>query len=294
MNIKKISSSILLLGFFAFSFAQEKDDLMKSLDSANGDQKITVDASNAFKALQVVNMQSTKTPAKKEFYLIVSHRFGALGGEGVNFFDNFFGFDKATTKLGMIYGVNDWLSFGASRLTPKLYEATAKYRIIKQKEKGSPVTLVGFNTINMDTSLKQAVYPNIMFKDKLSFSNQLLISRKLNDRFSLELAGIWVHKNLIDPTMESKDMQIISGGGRVKISKRMSINGEYGFRLNPVSSSTYKNPVSVGLDIDTGGHIFQLVFSNSQRMNDVGYFTNTSGDISKGGVFFGFNMYRVF
>lgn len=293
MKIFKFLSLSALLLCFSNVFAQS-DDLMKSLDSTATDNKWSTNSATAFKGLQIVNMQSTKTPAKKELYLVVSHRFGALGGEDVDFFDNFFGMDKATTKLGLIYGVTDWLSFGATRQTPKLYEVSAKYRLVNQSESGSPLTIVGYNTMNIDTSLKEAQYPLIKFQDKLSYSSQLLLSRKFTTNLSLQLSGIWVHKNLIEPTAEDKNTQVLALGGRYKISKRVSINAEYGCRMNPVESSVYHNPVSLGVDIDTGGHIFQLVLTNSQKMSDVGYFTNAAGNIGKGGVYFGFNMYRVF
>jgi hypothetical protein len=291
VKITKILSFALMLLCITNAFAQD-DDLLKSLDSSVPEKTTT--SATAFKALQVVNMQSTKTPAKKELYMIVSHRFGALGGEGVDFFDNFFGMDKATTKIGFIYGITDWFSLGVSRQTPKLYELAAKYRLVSQSDQGSFVTLTGYNTLNVDTSLKANQFPLIKFQDKLAYSTQLLASRKINNDISLQLSGIWVHKNLIDPSIEAKNTEILAVGGRYKISKRMSINAEYGYRFSPVESKVYHNPVSIGVDIDTGGHIFQLILSNSQKMNDVGYYTNSGGNIGEGGIFFGFNMYRVF
>jgi hypothetical protein len=292
MRITKIASFALMLICANFLLAQD-DDLLKSLDSGTVEPKKEMNVGTAFKALQVVNMQSTKTPAKHELYMIVSHRFGALGGENVDFLDNFFGMDKATTKIGFIYGINNWLSLGISRQTPKLYELTAKYRFAVQSDK-MPVTLVGYHSLNANTALKKEAYPNIKFNDKLSYTSQLLMSRMVTDKLSLQLSGIWVHKNLIDVTTEKKDDQIVTAGGRFKISNRVSINGEYGYRINPSSTKSYYNPVSLGVDIDTGGHVFQLVLSNSQKMSEVGYYTNTSGEIGEGGIFFGFNMYRVF
>ena len=292
MRITKILSIAIMLICASFLMAQD-DDLLKSLDSGTVEPKKEMNVGTAFKALQVVNMQSTKTPAKHELYMIVSHRFGALGGENVDFFDNFFGMDKATTKLGFIYGINDWLSLGISRQNPKLYELTGKYRFAVQSDK-MPLTMVGYHSVNINTALKEATYPNIKFNDKLSYTSQLLLSRMVTDKLSLQLSGIWVHKNLIDVTTEKKDEQIVAAGGRFKISNRVSINGEYGYRINPSSTKSYYNPVSLGVDIDTGGHVFQLLLSNSQKMSEVGYYTNTAGNIGEGGIFFGFNMYRVF
>lgn len=284
MRITKILSIIFVLICSNFILAQ--DDLLKSLDSTNvGEKNIT--SATAFKALQVVNMQSTKTPAKHEFYLIISHRFGNLDNEGENFFDNFLGLDNALTKIGGIYGITDWLSVEVSRQTPKLYELGTKYRLVSQSE-SFPLTIVGRNTVNINTNLKQATYPEVKFNDKLSFTNQLLFSRKFSDKISLQLAGILVHKNLIDQTVDRKDLVVAALGGRYKISNRVSVNAEYGYRVNALNN-VYDNPASLGLDIDTGGHIFQVVVSTTQTMSDVAYYSG-----AKSGVFLGFNMYRVF
>ncbi len=290
MRITRIMTLAFLIGVFANFYGQ--DDLLKSLDSASEKPKMNV--ATAFKTLQVVNMQSTKLPAKKEFYLLISHRFGSLSlGDLDSFADNFFGLDNATTKICGVYGITEWLSVEASRQTLKLYEFGTKYRLVSQSE-NFPVTLVGRNTMNIDTSLKQATYPEIKFNDKLSFANEILISKKLSDRVSLQVAGIWVHNNLIDQAILKKDQQVAAIGGRIKISNRVSINGEYGYRFSPMENTVYHNPVSLGLDIDTGGHVFQIILSNSQKMSDVSYYNGANGNIGKGNIFLGFNMYRVF
>ena len=122
----------------------------------------------------------------------------------------------------------------------------------------------------------------------------MLISRKFNESLSLEVNPIYVHKNLFEPTEEKKDELLVAVGGRCKLSKRLSVNIEYTSRTNPLGNTKYYNPLSAGLDIETGGHVFQLVLSNSQPMNDVAYFTNTMGKWDGGAIYFGFNMYRVF
>ena len=247
----------------------------------------------AFKGLQICNMQSTKLASKGEWYLLVSHRFGDLT-EG---FDNFFGLDLAYTKLGGIYGVTDWLQLGASRQTHnKIYELTAKYKLANQEIDGFPVTIVGYNTMDINSALKTSEFTNLQFTDRLAFSTQLLISRKFSEKLSIEVAPIYVHKNLYDDALEQKDLFLVGTGARYKIAKRLSVNLEYAARVIAVEgfTSPYHNPLSVGLDIETGGHVFQLVLSNSQPMNDVTVFSNTSGDWNGGSVYFGFNMYRTF
>lgn len=288
MKIIKIASSVFLL--LAFNIASAQDDLMKELDSVPREKTV---ASAAFKGLQICNIQSTKLPAKNDWYFLVSHRFGDV----TNGLDNFFGLDAAYTKIGGIYGVTNWLSLGLSRHTyNKTYELGTKLRLTNQIESGFPFTIAVYNTVDVNSALKKEVDPELKFTDRLAFSTQLLISRKFSESFSLELNPVFVHKNLYEPTEENKDQFLIATGARLKVSKRISINMDYAARLNTMSNTPYHNPLSIGMDIDTGGHIFQMLFSNSQAMNDVAYFTNGLGTWDRGqrGIFFGFNMYRVF
>ncbi|QBN18321.1 DUF5777 family beta-barrel protein [Flavobacterium nackdongense] len=275
--------------FFCFGIAQAQDDLLKELDS-DSIAKSQITAA-AFKGLQICTMQSTKLASKGEWYFLVAHRFGDLT-EG---FDNFFGFDNALTKIGGLYGVTNWLTVGLSRHTlNKNYELTAKYKLANQEEQGFPVTIVGYNTMDINTKLSTDEFPELKGTDRMAFSTQLLISRKITTGFSMEIVPIYIHKNLYEPLSEEVDNFLLAGGGRYKISKRISINAEYALRLNANDSSFYHNPATIGLDIETGGHIFQLVFSNSQAMNDVSYFTNANGISDGKGIYFGFNLYRVF
>lgn len=280
---------ILFVGASIHFYAQ--DDLLNDLDSAyNGKEVETA----AFKALTICNLQSTKTPVKGEFYFLVSHRFGDL----TNGLDNFFGLDNALTKIAGIYGVNNWLSFGLSRQTyQKTYELGIKYKMANQEKEGFPVTIVGYNTIEANSALKKdALLPGLEFKHRLSYSTQLFVSRKFTEKFSAELAPMYVYKNLYKAASDQKDMFLLGAGARLKVSKRTSLNIDYATRLTLPDeyNSIYHNPLTVGVDMETGGHIFQFVLSNAQPMNDVTFLTNTSGNWNGGGIFFGFNMYRVF
>jgi len=278
----------LALVFLAFGYARAQEDILGELDQKSDKKEIE---SIAFKGLQVVSMQSTKMTAKGEFYFVISHRFGDL----TNGLDNFFGLDNAYTKLGGIYGITNWLSVGLSRHTyNKVYELTGKYKLADQKVHGFPFTIVGYHTMDVNTKLSTDEYPNLKGVNRLAYSTQLPISRKFSDSFSLELNPIYVHKNLYDPLTENKDQFLIASGARYKLSRRLSVNMEYAARLNAPENDVYHNPLSVGLDIETGGHVFQLLFSNSQAINDVAYFTNGTGQWNDKGIYFGFNMYRVF
>lgn len=287
--MKKIAT--LAFVFLSISFATAQDDLFNQLDTVKSDKKEVETA--AFKALQICNLQSTKLPVKGELYVLISHRFGDLAN-GMN---NFFGLDNALTKIGGIYGVANWLSLGVSRHTfNKTYELAAKYKLANQKVNGFPITIVGYNTVDINSDLDEAIYPQLKFNNRLAFSSQLLLSRKFSESFSAELAPILVHKNLYDEATEKKDLYLIGMGGRYKLSKRLSLNIDYAARLgSEIETSPYHNPLTVGLDIDTGGHIFQMVFSNGQPMTDVTFLSNSIGSWEgKKALYFGFNMYRVF
>lgn len=282
---------LLIVLLFNFNKISAQDDLMKELDANKSDKKEIEIA--AFKGVQICTMQSTKLAAKGEFYFLVSHRFGDL----TNGLDNFFGLDFAYTKIGGLYGITNWLTVGFSRQTyNKTYETTLKYKFANQEVDGFPVTITGYNTFEVNTKLKTDLYPDLKFNNRLAFSTQLPISRKFSNSFSLELNPIYIHKNLYDliPNTEKKDNFLLGAGGRYKLTNRLSVNLEYAARLNGAENSVYHNPVSVGMDIETGGHVFQFVLTNSQTMNDASYFTNATGRLGEKGIFFGFNLYRVF
>lgn len=266
-----------------FTFAQE--DLLKDIDTVKTN---TGTSQPAFKALQIVTGQSTKLAAKKEWYMVVAHRFGDVSAG----FKDFFGLDNASTKLGAIYGVTDAISLSLSRETNmKTFEGGIKYRLVQQNE-NFPVDVVGYHVMGANTALDKDTYPHLRFSDRLSYLTQALISRRFSDKFSLQLTPSYVHKNLYEPTTEDKNQFLAGLGGRYKISKRISVNAEY--FVNFDNHSFYKNPLSLGVDIETGGHVFQLLFTNSQINSDIGYLTNASGNWGKGHIFFGFNLYRVF
>ena len=287
MKIKNLLSIVLVL--FSVGFAEAQDDLLNQLD-AGAPKQPNIELA-AFKGLQICNMQSTKLPVKGEFYFLVTHRFGDLqkGNE------NFFGLDNALTRIGGVYGVTNWLSLGASRHTyNKTYELSSKLKFADQLVNGFPVTIVVYNSMDINSSLKQEIDPELKFSNRMAYSSQLLVSRKFSDSFSFQLSPIFVHKNLFEPETEKKDQFLMGLGGRYKLSKRISLNMDYAVRSGASDHDYYINPLTMGIDIETGGHVFQMVFSNSQIMNDVAYYINTVGRSNGGGIFFGFNMYRVF
>jgi len=170
-----------------------------------------------------------------------------------------------------------------------------KYRLFQQGVKGgSPVTLVGFNSVSVNFALDEAFLPKLEFSDRLAYVSQLLISRKFDKNFSLELIPTLLHENLVSNNEQNNTQYIIGFGGRHKITKRLSFNFDWGYHLNRENTNEFRNPLAVGVDVETGGHVFQLHFSNAQPSFESGYLSKASGDWGKGDFFFGFNLSRVF
>lgn len=286
--MKKTLFSLLLVGSSIGLYAQ--DDLMKDLDDGKAPAQKEIELTT-FKGMQICNMQSTKMAAKGEWYFLVSHRFGDLT-QGT---ENFFGLDNALTKIAGYWGPTEWLTVGLGRTTyNKIYEGSLKLRIMAQEKNGFPFTIVAFSSMEINSKLKSEEYPELKYTDRFAYSFQMPISHKANEDLSIQFNPIFIHKNLYDPATERKDQFLMAAGGRYKLSKRISANLEYAMRFGAPESVVYHNPLSAGIDIDTGGHIFQLVVSNAQTMNEVGYFTNANGTWFKDAIYFGFNMYRVF
>ena len=269
---------------FQFSFCQ--DDLLSEIDSTAIVQQKTT---SAFKAMKIVNLESTKIAAKGDLYLVIAHRFGSIKED----IEGFFGLDNAVTQIKFIYGVGEGLSFGAGR-SEQAYDFSAKYMIKSQMDNGFPVTVVGFNSLGFNNLLKQSNYPKMTFKSRVTYVNQILVSRKFSEKLSLQLAPTYFHENFVINEFQENSQFAIGLGGRYKLSKRISLNIDYAAHLNRVSGSNFNNPLSVGIDIETGGHVFQMHFTNSQGIHEAGFLGNSTGDWSKGDVFFGFNLVRVF
>ena len=281
-----LATVVMLLSFLSHTaFAQE--DLLNELEGQSKTEKFNYPA---FKAMKIGNLQSTKVAAKGDTYMYVSHRFGTLK-DGLT---TFFGLDNANTKIQMVFGVLDGVQLGISRESlRKTYAGSAKIRLAQQTQQ-FPFNIATYGTFNVNTELRKERYAELKFEDRMSYTSQLLVSRRVSNSLSLELAPTFVRQNLGLEPFQDHNQLALGVGGRLKVSKRMSINADYIYNLNRAEESVYKNPLTLGLDIETGGHVFQLLFSNAQSTNEPGFISTAEGDWSKGDVFFGFNVVRVF
>jgi len=281
--MKKLIYILLLIPSFFFG----QDDLLAELDTFQVDGY----KSAAFKGLKIVNFESTKMVGNKELYFVVAHRFGSVKTG----FEDFFGLDQAVTRLNFIYGISDGINIGVSRSSfQKIYESSLKVRLLREKKGGFPFTMVSSSNILINTALDDVVLPGLEFENRLGYTTQLLISKKVSESLSLQLMPTFFHDNYVAVNEQHNSQYVIGFGGRQKLTKRFSLNFDYGVHMNRAETSPFKNPLSIGVDIETGGHVFQLHFTNAQPMNTNGFLGQATGDWGSGDFFFGFNLSRVF
>lgn len=299
MNNKIIT--LLLAAFIAVGATAQEVDLFKMLDEeTRQEDKNRTDYTRAtFKTTRIINGHSIENTPKGILDLKVSHRFGMLN-QGAK---DLWGFDNARMRFGFDYGITDKLMIGVGRSTfQKQYDGFLRYKLIRQStgKRNMPVS-VGFLSAMM---IKTAAVPDDginknHFSNKLNYAFQLIIARKFSDNTSLQVMPTVVHHNRV-PEGSRNDVAAIGLGGRQKISKRVSINAEYYYvlpktRTVPLDSAIqYYNSLSIGFDIETGGHVFQLHFTNSTPMTESSFITETTGQWGLGDIHFGFNISRVF
>jgi len=268
-----------------------QNDLLSLLeDSTSGNPREKVYAT--FKTTRVINLPSVENVAGGVLDFKINHRFGFLNS-GIK---ELFGLDQATIRIGGEYGFSNNFMIGLGRSSfEKTLDGYFKWKIVGQSSgKGSfPFTISLFGSTawkTLNTTPDRTNY----FSNNLVYTSQLIIGSKISSRFSLQVSPTLIHRNLTLNNQEKNDVLAIGAGGRIKLTKRMSLNGEYIYLLPDQISSIYKPSLSVGFDIETGGHVFQLHATNSTAMIEKGYIAETVGDWADGGIHFGFNISRVF
>ncbi|MBO9199218.1 MULTISPECIES: DUF5777 family beta-barrel protein [Niastella] len=266
--------------------AQEQDLLSMVKDSAKKEY-----ATGAFKSSRVINGQSMEMLGKGVLDVRILHRFGLIS-DGAK---QFFGLDQATMRLGFDYGITDNLSVGVGRSTlNKELDGFLKFRPLRQGiGGGSPVAVVLVTGLTVQTMPWADTARKNYFSSRVAYYYQIIIGRKFSKAFSLQVSPIMVHRNLVAKADQDNNTLALGIGGRLKLSKRTAFVVDYHPILAGREPGT-KNPLSMGFDIETGGHVFQLHFSNSIGMNEKAFLTGTTDDFWKGDIRFGFNLSRVF
>ncbi|MBO9203006.1 MULTISPECIES: DUF5777 family beta-barrel protein [Niastella] len=269
----------------------QAQELLALIDNKEENKKAFV--SNAFKSSRVINGHSIEFLGKGVLDVRILHRFGELNSGA----SNLFGLDEANMRLGFDYGLSNRLMVGVGRSTAgKELDGFLKFRPVWQSTgPGSfPFSIVLVTGVTIGTSPWSDTSHKYNFSHRMAFYNEVIIGRKFSERFSLQVAPIFIHRNLVALASEENDVYAIGIGGRFKLSKRIAFVADYHYIAKGLDKNIYKDPLSVGFDIETGGHVFQLHFSNATGMNEKAFITNTTGDWGKGEVRFGFNLSRVF
>ena len=281
-------NKLFICHLFISSLIFSQTNLLDKLENES-DSKLQNDISS-FKAIKIVNNQSTKQANLKELYLYVSHRFGSVD-EGIN---TLFGLDIANTKIELLYGLSNNFQIGFSRESlKKTYALNAKYNITNQSSK-LPLNSSLYLSYNYNSSLNEDIYPNLSNSDRSLFLSQLLLSKSFSNKISLQLSPSFARKGFTETIFEQENNFILGLASSYRINNRLAFNVEYSSNLDRPEISPFNDVLSFGIDIETGGHVFQLLFSNTQTIDDVSVMTDAEGSWKDGKIYFGFNILRVF
>jgi hypothetical protein len=261
-----------------------QDDMLELIDDGTINP---VPVQATFKATRIVNSQSIELTRPKTLEFMILHRFGSMN----NGFYDLFGMDEAAIRFDLKYGINDRISLGAGRSSlNKTYDIFTKLKLLKQTSGGSsfPFSLALFSKMEIST-----IDQDLSMSDQLTFDIQVLAARKFNPSISGQVMPTFIHRNLVQTANESHDLLSFGIGGRVKVTRRVSINTDTFFPLGERNES-FKQSWGLGCDIETGGHVFQLMITNVQGSFESNYIENATGTFDELNLFLGFNITRVF
>ena len=268
--------------------------MLEMLEQENKAKPDTIYAIATFKSIHLINSQTVETVGKNGLDLIISHRFGNVN-TGV--FD-FFGLDlKSDIRIGLEYGATDRLDFGIGRSSEeKLYDSNFKFKILRQSSGAvnMPISVSWYSSMAINTDHWPYPDRNNLFTSRLFYAHELIIARKFNDQLSLQIVPGAIHRNLVETKNDENIIAFTGVGARYKLTKRLALSSEYYYIISPYTAQHYINPLSIGIDIETGGHVFQLHFSNSKGLHEKIMIPENTNDWLKGQFGFGFNICRNF
>ena len=286
--MKKIICTLFICSVSFQYFAQDLLDILEK-ETPQTDQIVTA----TFKGTRILNGHSIENRKDKELEFLISHRFGRVNLG----FDELFGLDQSNIRFALEYGLNDDITIGLGRSSyEKTYDSFMKYSLLKQK-KGTnsfPFAVSLFGSVAVKTLKDFDPSDKRTFSESLFYVGQVLIARKVNYSFSFKLTPTYVHRNTVRINEDPHDIFALGLGTRIKLNKRVSFNSEYYFAMNESKSINARNSLAFGVDIETGGHVFQLILSNAITMIEKSFITETTDDFFAGDIHFGFNISRTF
>ncbi|MBL7014276.1 MAG: hypothetical protein ISR83_07630 [Candidatus Marinimicrobia bacterium] len=261
------------------------------LDELHQPEPLTIPVKNIFKGTRVVNLQSVEMVHPNILQFMVSHRFGTIN-DG---FYTLFGLDEAEVRFDFQYGYNNKIVFGTGRNSfKKTYETFIKMKLKDQTDglNNFPFAIVYYSSIFINTE-ESGPTVDEYFENRLSYVHQLIIGKKISTKLSIEVVPTFLHRNFVLQLSDSNDTYAIGVGTQLKINQWVTFNSEYCFRIGEYSD-LYNNSFSLGFDLETGGHVFQIHLTNSQGMFERAFISETSGNWNTGDIYFGFNLSRPF
>ena len=291
--MRRFFAFVLFVLFYPALFAQ--DDLMNLLNQNTAPEINYTTAT--FKSTRIINGHSIERMPPGQLDFRISHRFGTLNSGAYNLC----GLDgPANIHFSLEYGIFNWMMIGLGRGTyEKTFDGFTKFSILRQSAGAvvMPVSVSVFTSAALNSLKWSDPARTNYFSSRLSYTAQVLVARKFSQSFSFQLTPTFVHRNLVGTELDPNDLYAIGAGGRLKLSKRISLNAEYYYLINAnnkyMSQPVY-NPLSMGVDIETGGHVFQIMFTNSLAMIEKGLIGETTGQWKHGDIHLGFNISRVF
>ena len=294
-----MKNTLTFLLFLTVSTVFAQDDLLDMLEKDN--KPATTYTTASFKATRIVNSHNVETLKKKHMDYVIGHRFGSLSDRP---FYNFLGMDLgANTRMAFEYGITDALTVGLGRnSSQRTYDVYAKYRLIRQSQglHASPVTVTVFGSSAMITNDSDASMTFTSNAQRQNYVTQIMVARKFGERLTLQVAPTFVYRGKV-LAGDQTSLGAMGLGGRYKLTKRLSLNGEYYLTApqSPLPTGDLKprhNSFALGFDIETGGHVFQLHVTNSRSMIEKQFIAETTGDFLTGKqtLHFGFNISRMF
>lgn len=289
MKLFRFPGFMAVILVFQNQLCYAQEDLLSLL----GEEETTEFTSATFKSTRIINGQSIENAAKGVLDIKIQHRFTSID-RGIS---EFFGLDGAAIRIGADYGLTNTIMIGLGRSTiDKAVDGFAKIKILRQSsgKKNMPLSLSWFSSLEIKTTEFSDTTRTNYFSSRVYYAHQILIARKFSDGLSIQLMPTLVHRNLVKTDSEKNDVFSFGIGFRQKLTKRTSFNVEYFYTFPNQLADGFQNPLSIGFDIETGGHVFQLHFTNSNAMIYKGFIGETLDSWSKGQIHFGFNLSRVF
>ena len=277
-----MTRSIILFISISVSL-HSQEDLLGLID----DNPKTIPVMATFKATRIVNAQSIEMPKPRILEFVILHRFGSMANGAYDLF----GMYEAVIRFDLEYGFSDRLSIGIGRSSlNKTYDIFSKLKIVDQRtgHRSFPISLVLFTKMEIETIMK-----DMDMKDRYTYDVQLLLAKKLNRSLSLQLMPTFIHRNLVETHNDHHDLISLGIGGRIKMTRRTSINFDTFFPIGK-RGERYKQGWGIGYDIETGGHVFQLMVTNARGSFESEYIENASGAFEDLNLYLGFNISRAF